>query len=127
MRSTIISCDALNLNLSICPVILLISVSIIVLFTRNVEYCLAKNFSNRMDCRNQQQDIQTTLKNHDFLYLTQLVKKCNYGRLEWTVLDWNARALKFYCSIGTVPMDEWTVQRVTGEELDLQAGEFEQI
>lgn len=38
-------------------------------------------------------------------------------RLEWWVLNWNEPALRVYCSIGAVPMDEWTVQRMTGEAL----------
>lgn len=33
------------------------------------------------------------------------------------VLDWNAPAIDFYRSIGAVPMDEWTVYRVTGDAL----------
>jgi len=41
----------------------------------------------------------------------------NYGRFEWSVLDWNAPALKFYRSLGAVPMAEWTVQRLTGAPL----------
>lgn len=40
-----------------------------------------------------------------------------YGRLEWAVLDWNEPALEFYRSIGAVPMDEWTVHRVSGPAL----------
>ena len=40
-----------------------------------------------------------------------------YGRLEWWVLDWNEPALSFYRSLGAVPMDEWTVHRVTGDAL----------
>ncbi len=40
-----------------------------------------------------------------------------YRRLEWTVLDWNAPALAFYRSLGADPMDEWTTQRVSGDEL----------
>lgn len=39
------------------------------------------------------------------------------GRLEWWVLDWNEDALRFYASLGAVAMDEWTVQRVTGDAL----------
>lgn len=39
------------------------------------------------------------------------------GRLEWWVLDWNADAISFYESIGAVAMDEWTVQRVSGDAL----------
>jgi len=33
------------------------------------------------------------------------------------VLDWNEPALKFYRSLGAVPMAEWTVQRLTGAPL----------
>lgn len=39
------------------------------------------------------------------------------GRLEWSVLDWNQRAIDFYKNLGAVPMDEWTMYRVTGEAL----------
>src|SRR4026208_1692500 len=41
-----------------------------------------------------------------------LERKC--GRLEWSVLDWNHREIDFYKSLGAVPMDEWTMYRVTG-------------
>jgi GNAT superfamily N-acetyltransferase len=40
-----------------------------------------------------------------------------YGRLEWAVLDWNADAIRFYESLGAVPMSEWTTYRVTGPAL----------
>jgi hypothetical protein len=33
------------------------------------------------------------------------------------VLDWNVRAIDFYKSLGAVPMDQWTVHRVTGDAL----------
>jgi GNAT superfamily N-acetyltransferase len=39
------------------------------------------------------------------------------GRLEWSVLDWNAPAIGFYRKLGAVPMDDWTIFRVTGESL----------
>ena len=39
------------------------------------------------------------------------------GRLEWSVLNWNQRAIDFYKSLGAAPMDEWTVYRLTGEAL----------
>jgi GNAT superfamily N-acetyltransferase len=46
-----------------------------------------------------------------------------YGRFEWSVLDWNAPSIAFYRSIGAIGMDEWTVQRVTGDaRLTLAAG-----
>jgi len=41
----------------------------------------------------------------------------DYGRFEWSVLDWNEPALKFYRSLGATPMGEWTVQRLVGEPL----------
>jgi GNAT superfamily N-acetyltransferase len=40
-----------------------------------------------------------------------------YGRMEWSVLDWNNLALDVYRKIGARPMDEWTVQRLTGDAL----------
>ena len=52
--------------------------------------------------------------------LSTLAAECvdkGYGRLEWWVLDWNEPALGFYRSLGAVPMDEWTVHRVTGEAM----------
>ena len=43
------------------------------------------------------------------------------GRLEWSCLDWNQSSIDFYKSMGAVPMDEWTVYRVTGETLEKMA------
>jgi hypothetical protein len=40
-----------------------------------------------------------------------------YTRLQWWVLDWNKPSIAFYRSLGAVPMDEWTVFRVSGEAL----------
>jgi GNAT superfamily N-acetyltransferase len=40
-----------------------------------------------------------------------------YGRLEWSVLDWNEPALAFYRRLGAVPLDTWTMHRVTGDAL----------
>ena len=39
------------------------------------------------------------------------------GRFEWSVLDWNENAIRFYRGLGAVPLDEWTAQRLTGEAL----------
>ena len=36
---------------------------------------------------------------------------------EWSCLDWNEPSIGFYKSLGAVPMDDWTVYRVTGEAL----------
>ena len=43
-------------------------------------------------------------------------------RFEWWVLDWNERAIEFYRKVGAEAMDEWTVQRVTGDALLVLAG-----
>jgi GNAT superfamily N-acetyltransferase len=45
-------------------------------------------------------------------YLARLAVERNCGRMEWICLDWNQSALKVYRSIGAIPMDEWTVQRL---------------
>jgi GNAT superfamily N-acetyltransferase len=42
-------------------------------------------------------------------------------RLEWAVLDWNTPAIDFYRSLGAEPLSEWTIMRVSGEELRLLA------
>ncbi len=49
--------------------------------------------------------------------LAKLAVEQKCGRLEWSVLDWNRPAIDFYKSLGAVPMDEWTVFRLTGENL----------
>ncbi|MFV3075687.1 GNAT family N-acetyltransferase [Niveispirillum fermenti] len=58
-----------------------------------------------------------------FRHLARRVVDEGLGRLEWWVLDWNEPAIDFYQGIGAVPMDEWTVQRVTGEALLRLAGQ----
>lgn len=50
-------------------------------------------------------------------HLANLAVDRDCGRFEWSVLDWNTPAIKFYESIGAVPLDEWIGQRVTGEAL----------
>jgi GNAT superfamily N-acetyltransferase len=44
------------------------------------------------------------------------------GRFEWSVLDWNAPAIALYRAIGAEPLDDWTIQRVTGDALVRLAG-----
>ncbi|MCK0208075.1 GNAT family N-acetyltransferase [Starkeya koreensis] len=55
-----------------------------------------------------------------------LAQRCvteKLGRFEWNVLDWNAPAIRFYRSVGAIPLDAWTTQRVDGEALErLAAG-----
>jgi len=52
------------------------------------------------------------------VYLASLARERGCGRMEWAVLDWNESAIKFYKGLNAVPMDEWTVFRLTGEALD---------
>lgn len=49
--------------------------------------------------------------------LAQLAVARQCGRLEWSVLDWNAPAIGFYRSVGAVVMDEWRICRLTGDGL----------
>ena len=49
--------------------------------------------------------------------VAQLAVERGCGRFEWAVLNWNEPAIRFYESLGAVPMDEWTVYRLTGEAL----------
>lgn len=44
------------------------------------------------------------------------------ARFEWSVLDWNQPAIDVYRKIGAVGMDEWRIQRLSGEALKKLAG-----
>jgi len=55
--------------------------------------------------------------------LAQIAIERGCGRLEWSVLDWNVRARRFYEDLGAVPMGEWTVHRLTGSSLAALAHE----
>lgn len=49
--------------------------------------------------------------------LARLAVERQCGRLEWSVLDWNEPSIGFYRALGAVPMDEWTVFRLSGDAL----------
>jgi len=51
------------------------------------------------------------------IHLAKIANDRGYGRVEWSVLDWNEPAINFYEALGAKPMDEWTVFRLTGESL----------
>lgn len=57
-------------------------------------------------------------------FLANLAVERNCGRFEWCCLNWNEKSIKFYESMGAVPMDEWTTYRVSGEKLHSLAGKF---
>ena len=50
-------------------------------------------------------------------HLARTAVERGYGRVEWAVLDWNADAIRFYESLGAVPMGDWTTYRLTGDSL----------
>ncbi len=53
--------------------------------------------------------------------LAQITVERGCGRLEWACLDWNKPSIDFYLSLGAVPMEEWTVYRLTGNTLNAMA------
>jgi GNAT superfamily N-acetyltransferase len=56
--------------------------------------------------------------------LALLALERNCGRLEWAVLDWNEPSIKFYKSLGARMMNEWLVNRMTGESLSKLASRY---
>ena len=50
-------------------------------------------------------------------YLAEIARTRGYGRMEWSVLDWNQSAIDFYERMGAVAMNEWKTYRVTGDAL----------
>ena len=56
-------------------------------------------------------------------HLAHVAVERGCGRFEWSVLDWNELAIASYRRAGAVPMDEWTVYRLTGEPLHALAAE----
>lgn len=50
-------------------------------------------------------------------HLARIAVANDCGRFEWSVLDWNEPAIRFYRSIGAVAMDEWVRYRLTGQAL----------
>ncbi|MCG3188225.1 MAG: hypothetical protein LKCHEGNO_00143 [Burkholderiaceae bacterium] len=50
-------------------------------------------------------------------HLGALAVQRDYGRFEWSVLDWNEHAIGFYQGMGATVMPDWRICRVTGEAL----------
>src|SRR5438046_2323462 len=49
--------------------------------------------------------------------LAKIARDRGCGRMEWAVLNWNEPAIKFYRALGAKPMTEWTVFRLTRDEI----------
>ncbi len=59
------------------------------------------------------------------VHLAGIAQARGCGRFEWSVLDWNEDAIRFYRSLGARGMDSWTVQRVDGDALRALAASTE--
>lgn len=50
--------------------------------------------------------------------LAQIAVEENCGRVEWSVLNWNKPAIDFYEKIGAKPLEDWSVYRLTGSDIE---------
>jgi GNAT superfamily N-acetyltransferase len=55
------------------------------------------------------------------VHLGKIARDRGCGRMEWAVLNWNEPAIRFYRALGAKPMDEWTVYRLTGDQINALA------
>ena len=55
--------------------------------------------------------------------LCEIAVKYNCSRVEWTCLNWNKPSINFYLSLGAKPMTDWTIYRISEENLELLGGE----
>ena len=51
------------------------------------------------------------------IHLAGLAEARGCGRFEWSVLDWNESAIRFYQSLGATVLPDWRITRVTGDAL----------
>ncbi len=54
--------------------------------------------------------------------LAALAVERGCGRFEWSVLDWNQSAIRFYENVGATVLPDWRICRVTGDRLAALAG-----
>jgi ribosomal protein S18 acetylase RimI-like enzyme len=54
--------------------------------------------------------------------LAELAVERECDRIDWIVLDWNESAIKFYRSLGALPMADWTIFRLADGALGRLAG-----
>jgi GNAT superfamily N-acetyltransferase len=70
--------------------------------------------------------VKPELRKHGYgkallLAVARLAHARGCGRFEWAALDWNTPAWEFYRSLGAVPLEDWTMFRVTGDALERMA------
>jgi GNAT superfamily N-acetyltransferase len=58
-----------------------------------------------------------------FSFLAKIAVERNCGHLEWSCLDWNKPSIEFYKKQGAHPLDEWTIYRITGNDINRLAEE----
>jgi GNAT superfamily N-acetyltransferase len=51
------------------------------------------------------------------VHLAQIAHNHGCGRMEWAVLNWNEPAIGFYKKLGAIPLSDWTVFRLTGDQI----------
>jgi GNAT superfamily N-acetyltransferase len=59
-----------------------------------------------------------------FTFIAKLAVERKCGRLEWSCLDWNKPSIAFYEKMGAKRLDEWTMYRLAGRDLEQTAGKF---
>lgn len=52
-----------------------------------------------------------------FRRLARLAADRHCGRFEWSVLDWNEEAIRFYENMGATVMPDWRICRISGDTL----------
>ena len=57
------------------------------------------------------------------LRLAKIADERGYGRMEWSVLDWNETAIGFYKKLGADVLPEWRICRITGDALSRLAAQ----
>lgn len=50
--------------------------------------------------------------------ICQIAVEKDCGRVEWWCLDWNKKSIDFYLKLGALPMEEWTVYRLTRDKIE---------
>jgi RimJ/RimL family protein N-acetyltransferase len=59
--------------------------------------------------------------------LAAIAVERNCARFEWSVLDWNEPAIRFYEKMGATVYNDWRIVRVTGDALDKLAAPGEPV
>lgn len=53
-----------------------------------------------------------------FHFVAEIARERGCSRMEWTCLNWNEPSIRFYRSLGAVPMDQWILFRLSGQALE---------